>query len=88
VPWVYRVDERALKEIKKLDHHTQREIFAYFDTRIAGPSDPRRFGKGLTGNFRGLWRYRIGDYRIVCQIKDRELIVLILSAGHRREIYR
>jgi mRNA interferase RelE/StbE len=88
VPWAYRIDERALKDLRKLDHPTQREIFRYCDARIAGNLDPRRFGKALTGNLRGLWRYRIGDYRLICQIKDRELIVLIVSAGHRREIYR
>ncbi len=86
--WAYRIDARAVKELGKLDRQVQKDILAYCDTRIAGTEDPRRFGKALTGPFRGLWRYRVGDYRLICHIKDRELIVLVLSAGHRRDIYR
>jgi mRNA interferase RelE/StbE len=88
VPWGYSLSERALKQLGKLDRQTQRDIFAYCDERIAGTGDPRRFGKALTGPYRGLWRYRLGDYRLICQIKDRELIVLVLAVGHRREVYR
>ncbi len=85
--WVYRFDERALKELKKLDHQAQKEILAYLDERIAGRADPRRFGKGLRADLAGLWRYRVGAYRILCQIKDRELTVLVISVGHRKNIY-
>ena len=85
--WVYRFDERALKELKKLGHSAQREIIAYLDARIAGKADPRRFGKALKADLTGLWRYRVGDYRIICQIKDRELVVLVVAVGHRREVY-
>ena len=83
--WVYRFDERALKELKKLGHQAQRDIVAYLDERIA--TDPRRFGKGLKADLAGLWRYRVGDYRILCQIKDRELLVLVVAVGHRKDIY-
>ena len=85
--WVYRFDERALRELKKLDHQAQKDILAYLDERIAGRADPRRFGKGLRADLAGLWRYRVGAYRILCQIKDRELIVLVVSVGHRKNIY-
>ncbi len=85
--WTYRFDERALKELKKLGHPAQQDIVAYLDERVASDADPRRFGKGLKADLSGLWRYRVGDYRIVCQIKDRELVVLVLAVGHRREIY-
>jgi len=87
VNWVYRFDERALRELKKLDHQAQKDILAYLDERIAGRADPRRFGKGLRADLAGLWRYRVGAYRILCQIKDRELIVLVVSVGHRKNIY-
>jgi len=87
VSWVYRFDERALKELKKLGHQAQRDIIAYLDERVAGDADPRRFGKGLKADLVGLWRYRVGDYRILCQIKDRELIVLVVAVGHRRDVY-
>jgi mRNA interferase RelE/StbE len=85
--WVYRFDERALKELKKLGQQTQREIIAYLDERVAGRADPRRFGKGLKADLAGLWRYRVGDYRILCQIKDREVMVLVVAVGHRRDVY-
>ena len=85
--WVYRFDERALKELKKLGRTAQREIIANLDKRIAGSADPRRFGKILRAELAGLWRYRVGDYRIVCQIKDRVLLVLVVGVGHRKDIY-
>ncbi len=85
--WVYRFDQRALKELKKLGKQAQREIIDYLDERVAGDADPRRFGKGLKADLAGLWRYRVGDCRILCQIVDGELLVLVVAVGHRREIY-
>jgi len=85
--WVYRFDERALKELRKLGPQGQRDIIAYLDERVAGNDEPRRFGKGLKADLAGLWRYRVGDYRILCQIKDRELLVLVVAVGHRRNVY-
>lgn len=85
--WVYRFDDRALKELRKLGKPAQRDIISYLDERIAGDGDPRRFGKGLKADLAGLWRYRVGDYRILCQIRDSELLVLVVAAGHRRDIY-
>ena len=85
--WAYRFDERALKELKKLDHQAQQDIICYLDTRVAGPDDPRRFGKALRGDLSGLWRYRVGSYRIIGHVRDQELLVLILAVGHRKSIY-
>lgn len=85
--WVYRFDERALKELKKLGHPAQRDIIAYLDERVAGNAAPRRFGKALKADLAGLWRYRVGDYRILCQIKNQELLVLAVAVGHRKDVY-
>lgn len=85
--WVYRFDDRALKDFEKLGRPAQRNILSYLDSRISGSDDPRRFGKALKSNLAGLWRYRIGDYRLVCQIVDRDLLVLIVTAGHRKDVY-
>ena len=85
--WAYRFDERALKELKRLDHQAQRDIIGYLDERVAGGANPRRFGKRLKADLAGLWRYRVGAYRILCQIKDRELLVLVLAVGHRKDVY-
>jgi mRNA interferase RelE/StbE len=76
-----------MKELRKLGKPAQRNIIAYLDERIAGDGDPRRFGKGLKADLAGLWRYRVGDYRNLCQIRDAELLVLVVAAGHRRDIY-
>lgn len=85
--WVYRFDARALKELKNLGQPAQREILAYLDTRIAGSADPRRFGKALHSDLAGLWRYRVGDYRILCQLQDQTWLVLVVSVGHRKNVY-
>jgi mRNA interferase RelE/StbE len=76
-----------MKELRKLGKPAQRDIIAYLDERIAGDGDPRRFGKGLKADLAGVWHYRVGDYRILCQIRDAELLVLVVAAGHRMDIY-
>lgn len=81
------VTPRFEKEFKKLDHYTQRMLKAWIDKNLIGCADPRVHGKGLTANRSGQWRYRIGDYRLICLIEDQELVILALSVGHRREIY-
>ena len=75
-------------DFKNLDHYTQTMIIAWVDKHIDGTSNPRSTGKALTNNLKGLWRYRIGDYRLICEIHDNELIILALTIGHRREIYK
>ena len=75
------------KEFKKLDRYTQRMLKSWIEKNLVGCSDPRLHGKGLTANRAGQWRYRIGDYRLICEIKDNELIILALTIGQRREIY-
>ena len=85
----YRVEvtPRFEKEFKKLDRYTQRMLKAWIDKNLIGCADLRVHGKGLTANRSGQWRYRIGDYRLICLIEDQELVILALSVGHRREIY-
>jgi mRNA interferase RelE/StbE len=85
--WAYSLDERALHELQKLDRQAQKDIIAYLDKRIATKNDPRRFGKPLKANLTGLWSYRVRDYRILCQIKDGMLLVLVVSVGHRKNVY-
>jgi len=83
--WKIEWDNRARKELRTLDASVQNKIFNYLDDRVI--NNPRNFGRGLVGDKAGLWRYRIGDYRVVCQLEDDQLIVLIVSVGHRKEIY-
>lgn len=75
------------REFKKLDRYTQRMIKAWIEKNLVGCLDPRQHGKGLTANRSGQWRYRIGDYRLICEIQDNELIILALTVGHRRDVY-
>ena len=75
------------KEFKKLDKYTQQIIKSWIGKNLQNCEDPRAHGKGLTANKSGQWRYRIGDYRLLCLIQDQELIILALTVGHRRDIY-
>lgn len=78
---------RFEKEFKKLDKYTQRIIKSWIGKHLEGCCNPRIHGKGLTANRSGQWRYRIGDYRLICEIHDEQLIILAITLGHRREIY-
>lgn len=80
--------DRFDKEFKKLDRYTQRMIKAWIEKNLVECENPRKQGKGLTANRSGQWRYRIGDYRLICEIKDNELVILALAVGHRREVYK
>lgn len=79
--------DRAKKQLQKLDKQVAALIVGWIEKNIEGCENPRMYGKGLLGNKSGQWRYRIGDYRIICEIKDNEVIVLVLEIGHRRYIY-
>lgn len=79
--------QQAVKELKKLDKHTQALIFSWIEKNLVGCEDPRIHGKGLTANRSGQWRYRIGDYRLIAEILEDKVVILILNVGHRRDIY-
>ena len=85
----YHVETAARfdKEFKKLDKYTQQMIKSWIGKNLQNCENPRAHGKGLTANKSGQWRYRIGDYRLLCLIQDQELIILALTVGHRRDIY-
>ena len=85
----YRVklSSKAQKQLRKLDKHTSSLIIKYLHKNTDGRNDPRSKGKGLTANRSGEWRYRVGDYRIICDIHNDELVVLAIPIGHRRDIY-
>jgi mRNA interferase RelE/StbE len=85
--WTVNYDPRVEKDLKSLDRVIQKEILDYLDNRIATEEDPRRFGKALRHDKRGLWRYRVRDYRILCQIQDADHTVLVLVMKHRSEVY-
>ncbi len=82
------VTSRFEREFKKLDRYTKLMINAWIEKNLLDCENPRALGKALTANRRGLWRYRIGDYRLICHIEDKKLIILALSIGHRSEVYK
>jgi mRNA interferase RelE/StbE len=87
--WRIELSERADRELTKLDSQHSKRILKFLKDRVAKLHDPRSLGKALQGSrFGELWRYRVGDFRIICKIEDDKLIVLIIRIGHRIEIYR
>ena len=85
--WKVEFDNRSRKELRKLDPETQKRLLHWISENLAGEINPRDYGTSLKGRFRGLWRYRVGDYRIVCQIKDEDILILILRIAHRKDVY-
>jgi mRNA interferase RelE/StbE len=89
LPWKIEFSAGALKEIQKLDRTVGRRISKFTGERLARLEDPRSIGEALQGKrFGEFWRYRVGNYRLICKIEDDRLVVLVLRIGHRREIYR
>jgi mRNA interferase RelE/StbE len=86
---MYKVEytQSALKSLKKLDKLTALFIVAWVRKNLEGCADPRVHGKGLEANHSGKWRYRVGDYRLIADISDEKITILILNVGHRRDIY-
>ena len=75
------------KSFKKLDKQTQKIIKAWIEKNLMGCENPRLYGKWLTANKSGQWRYRVGDYRILAEIRESELILVLVEVGHRSRIY-
>lgn len=87
---IYKVSfsKVALKAIKKMDQSNSKILLGWIKKNLEGTDNPYKQGKQLKGNLSKFWRYRVGDYRILCEIKDGELIIIVVAIGHRREIYR
>lgn len=86
--WRVEVTPAAAKELRKLDRQVARRIGAYLQELVTTCGDPRKRGKGLTANWAGLWRYRVGDHRVICQLEDKQLLLLVVKVAHRGEAYR
>lgn len=87
--WTINYTDSARRQLRKLDKQTARRILDFMDARIITQEDPRSNGKALTGPTLGAyWRYRVGDYRVICDIQDGALCVLVIEIGNRRDVYR
>jgi mRNA interferase RelE/StbE len=85
--WAIEFDPAAFKELSRLDNPIQRRILRYLRERLSGDENPHRLGKALRGEKVGLWRYRVGDYRVVCAIEEERERIRVLRIGHRRSVY-
>ena len=85
--WAIEFDDRAARELRGLDRQAQNDILRYLRQRIVTDEDPRRFGKPLTRELSGLWRYRVRNYRLICHIEDDRLLVVVIRVGHRKDVY-
>ncbi|MEA3291083.1 MAG: type II toxin-antitoxin system RelE/ParE family toxin [Pseudomonadota bacterium] len=85
--WTIKYATTAEKQLRKLNQQIARRIVDFMDNRIAALDDPRSIGKTLSGPLGDLWRYRVGDYRVICDINDDELTVIVVRVGHRRKVY-
>ena len=85
--WNVEFLESAKRQLKKIDRVWQGKILDYLEDEIATLDNPRACGKALVGDKRGLWRYRVGNYRIICDIQDGNFIIAAITIGHRKDIY-
>lgn len=89
MPWGILLDPRAAREIDRLDGPVQARIWKFLYERLARLEDPRSVGQAMRGSELGdLWKYQVGDHRILAKISDRDVVVVVVRIGHRREIYR
>lgn len=86
--WTIRLSTGAKKTLRKLDKAAAKRITAYLRENIEGSIDPCKYGKALKGELGELWRYRVGDYRIICRMEEEIVEVLVLRVGHRKDVYR
>lgn len=85
--WTIEYARTAERQLRRIDRTWQRRILDYMDHDIAALDDPRIRGKALTGDLGGFWRFRVGDYRVICSIEDTIHVVTVLKIGHRRDVY-
>ena len=87
--WIIKYTESSSKQLKKLDKQAVLRVLDHMDERVAVLADPRSLGKNLKGPKMGeYWRYRVGDIRVICNISDGQMTVLVVKIGNRREVYR
>jgi mRNA interferase RelE/StbE len=85
--WTLRFSAEALRQLRRIDPVVQRRILTFLNERVAHAEDPSRLGQRLKGSLKAYWRFRVGDYRIICDIQRREITILVIAIGHRRDIY-
>jgi mRNA interferase RelE/StbE len=88
MPWNVEFTDKARRQLRKPPTDVQARLLRFLRQRVASSDDPRLLASRLTGDFSGYWRFRVGDYRLVCRIDDGNLTVLVISLGHRKLVYQ
>ena len=87
--WQIEVSDTAEKQLIKLDHSVAKRLRSFLRDRLASLDDPRSIGQAVKGSELGeFWNYRVGDWRLICQIKDAKILITVVRLGNRREVYR
>ena len=86
--WKIEFDAGVEKDLKKLGHPAQKKILKYIKEKIMTSGNPRLLGKPLSGKLSDIWRYRIGDYRLLAKVEDEKFVILVIHVGHRKDVYR
>lgn len=86
--WKIEFDAGVEKDLKKLGHTAQKKILTYIKEKIMPSENPRLLGKPLSGKLSDIWRYRVGDYRLLAKIEDGDFVILVIHVGHRKDVYR
>lgn len=86
--WTIELETKALKDLKRLDKQDAKRIWSYLTERVATREDPRTLAQPLSGQWSEYWRFRVGDYRLVCRLEDENWVVLIIRISHRKQVYR
>jgi len=85
--WTIEYTDAARRQLRKLDKQSARRILDYMDKRVAPLEDARSLGKALHGPLGDLWRYRVGDFRIICELRDKEIWIVVVRVGNRKDVY-
>jgi mRNA interferase RelE/StbE len=86
--WKVEFEKNAAKELNRLDNQHVKRILRFLFDKIATPDDPRRFGEPLKHNLSGLWKYRVGEHRIICDIHNNTITIFVVRIGHRKNVYK
>jgi mRNA interferase RelE/StbE len=86
--WTIEFEQDAIRQLNRLDKRIRGRIVDYVERRVAASGNPRQFGKPLRGAKTGLWSYRVGAYRVICFLENDRLVIVLVSVGHRRDVYR
>ena len=86
--WTIEFEQDAIRQLNRLDKSVRRRVVQFLDSRAVASDDPRQLGKALHGELAGLWRYRVGDYRLICLLEYERRVVTLVRVEHRRDVYR